>query len=71
MAAAANAYVEAARALGARDFRIIVRHIMPNCMALGQAAGTAAALCVKTGVTPRKLDTGMLRRSLLDQGAII
>lgn len=45
--------------------------IMPNCMALGQAAGTAAALCVKTGVTPRKLDTGMLRRSLLDQGAII
>lgn len=26
-------FIEAARALGARDFRIIVRHIMPNCMA--------------------------------------
>lgn len=26
-------FIEAARALGARDFRIIVMHIMPNCMA--------------------------------------
>lgn len=26
-------FIEAARALGARDFRIIVRHLMPNCMA--------------------------------------
>jgi len=26
-------FIEAARALGARDFRIIVLHIMPNCMA--------------------------------------
>jgi len=26
-------FIEAARALGAHDFRIIVRHIMPNCMA--------------------------------------
>ncbi len=26
-------FVEAARALGATDFRIIVRHVLPNCMA--------------------------------------
>ena len=45
--------------------------IMPNCMALGQAAGTAAALCVREGVTPRKLDTGLLRKQLLEQGAIV
>lgn len=45
--------------------------IMPNCMALGQAAGTAAALCVKHGVAPRTLDAGRLRDSLLDQGAVI
>ena len=45
--------------------------IMPNCMALGQAAGVAAALCVKQGVTPRSLDTALLRKHLLDQGAII
>lgn len=45
--------------------------IMPNCMALGQAAGTAAALCVQKGVSPRKLDTGILRKKLLEDGAII
>lgn len=45
--------------------------IMPNCMALGQAAGTAAALCVQRSMTPRALDTGLLRKHLLDQGAII
>ena len=45
--------------------------IMPNCMALGQAAGTAAALCAKEGVTPRALDAELLRKHLLEQGAII
>ena len=45
--------------------------IMPNCMALGQAAGVAAALCAKEGVTPRALDTELLRKHLLEQGAII
>jgi len=45
--------------------------IMPNCMALGQAAGTAAALCVRESVTPRDLDSRLLRKHLLDQGAII
>ena len=45
--------------------------IMPNCMALGQAAGVAAALCVKQNATPRALDAGLLRKHLLEQGAII
>ncbi len=45
--------------------------IMPNCMALGQAAGTAAALCVTKDVTPRRLDVDLLRKALLDQGAIV
>jgi hypothetical protein len=45
--------------------------IMPNCMALGQAAGTAAALCAKQGVKPRALDTKVLKACLLEQGAII
>lgn len=45
--------------------------IMPNCMSLGQAAGTAAALCVREGVTPRALDTSLLREHLLEQGARI
>jgi hypothetical protein len=39
-----------------------------TCMNMGQAAGTAAALCVKNGVTPRKLDVQLLRRTLIEQG---
>lgn len=45
--------------------------IMPNCMALGQAAGVAAALCTEKGVTPRKLDTALLRKALLSQRALL
>ena len=45
--------------------------IMPNCMALGQAAGVAAALCVEQQVSPRQLDAALLRSALLGQGAII
>jgi hypothetical protein len=43
---------------------------IPACMAMGQAAGTAAALSVKLGVKPRELDTGLLRRALIEQGAL-
>jgi hypothetical protein len=45
--------------------------IMPNCMALGQAAGIASALCALRGISPRKLDPGVLHESLLAQGAIV
>jgi len=40
---------------------------MPCCMALGQAAGAAAALCADHGVSPRKLDVTALRKRLIDQ----
>ncbi|MEW6047036.1 MAG: FAD-dependent oxidoreductase, partial [Bacillota bacterium] len=43
--------------------------IQPNCHSLGQAAGTAAALAARAGVSPRYLDAGELRRVLRDQGA--
>lgn len=36
------------------------------CMAQGQAAGTAAALCALKDVAARELDYGMLRQTLLD-----
>lgn len=45
--------------------------IMPNCMALGQAAGAAAALSVRGKILPRKLDMGLLRKTLLEQRAAI
>ncbi len=41
---------------------------MGNCMATGHAAGAAAALSIRAGVTPRQLDVGLLRRALLEDG---
>jgi len=38
------------------------------CIAMGQAAGTAAALAIKHGVAVRHLDYRILHNSLVDQG---
>jgi hypothetical protein len=43
--------------------------IQPICMAMGEAAGTAAALCVRTNSTPRRLDVSLLQKQLRRQGA--
>ena len=44
---------------------------MPQCMAMGEAAGVAAAIAVKTGTTPRGVDVSLLQKTLKDSGAII
>jgi hypothetical protein len=44
---------------------------MAQCMAMGQAAGTAAALATARGVTPRDLPFTVLRDRLLVDGAIL
>jgi hypothetical protein len=46
---------------------------LQQTMVTGQAAGAAAALCVKKGITPRKLeeDVSELQQILLKQGAIL
>jgi len=38
------------------------------CIAMGQAAGTAAALSIKGGIVPRRVDYGILQNCLMDQG---
>jgi hypothetical protein len=43
--------------------------VMPPCMGMGQASGTAAALAVKKGVTPREVDAQELRAVLKANGA--
>lgn len=40
---------------------------MAPMMAIGQGAGTAAALCAKAGTTPRKLDVNLLQKTLISQ----
>jgi hypothetical protein len=44
-----------------------VRIIAP-CMTTGQAAGTAAAMCLKGGVIPRALDGKLVRKAMIEQG---
>ena len=41
------------------------------CMAMGQAAGTAAALCAQSGVSPRALDVQLLRQELVRDGVLL
>ena len=43
--------------------------LMPECIAMGEAAGTAAALAVRDGVTPRQVDVAEVR-SLLAKGGL-
>ncbi len=42
--------------------------VIACAMVMGQAAGTAAALCVKEGVAPRELDGIRVRTALIEQG---
>jgi hypothetical protein len=44
---------------------------MAPTMCLGEAAGTAAALCVKSQKSPKEIDVEMLRNQLIKQGAEI
>lgn len=53
----------AGRCLGAPDSVDTFRLICP-CFVTGEAAGTAAALCAKKGISPRSLPYGELRKAL-------
>jgi glycine/D-amino acid oxidase-like deaminating enzyme len=44
---------------------------MATCMAMGQAAGTAAALAVRSETTPRLVDVASLRGCLLENHALL
>ncbi|WP_338131001.1 FAD-dependent oxidoreductase [Cohnella rhizosphaerae] len=43
--------------------------VMPNCFAMGQAAGTAAAIAGRTGASSRGVDVSWLQARLVEQGA--
>lgn len=45
--------------------------VMPPCMGLGQAAGCAAALAVRDGVSVAAVDTDKLRETLKDSGVYL
>jgi hypothetical protein len=43
-------------------------NLIPHCIAMGEAAGTAAALAVKQGINPRQIDYHTLQGRLIDHG---
>ena len=59
------------RTICATDEGYGLSRIMGTCMAVGEAAGTAAAMCVKQGIQPRDLDPQALRAVLRKNGAIV
>jgi hypothetical protein len=54
------------------DFQVAdTLRLIPVCWVTGQAAGLAAALCVKDRCMPRDVDIGKLQRALRQQGAYL
>jgi hypothetical protein len=58
----------AGRCISAEEEAMGQLRLIPVCSATGQAAGVAAALALKEGVTPRDLDISLLQRTLVEQG---
>ena len=61
----------AGRCISASHEAMSAIRVMPPAFAMGEAAGAAAALAVRSGVDPRDLPVNELQRSLLEQGAYL
>lgn len=61
----------AGRCLSAESAAAGAVRVMPPCMAMGQAAGTAAAIAVKSHISVRSMNTDMLRNLLKACGAYL
>jgi len=60
--------VVAGRCISAKQDAMVQLRLIPVCLATGQAAGTAAALALKGGTTPRQLDVSLLQKTITSQG---
>lgn len=61
----------AGRCLSATHEALASARVMAQSMAMGEAAGTAAALAVRHSCTPREVRPEELRQALTDHGAIL
>jgi len=59
----------AGKCLSATHEAVASTRVIPICMGQGQAAGTAAALAVRRGCSPREVPTTLLQETLISQGA--
>lgn len=61
----------AGRAISADAIAGSAIRMMPSCMAFGQAAGTAAAMCAAQNIAPKDVDVQALRQTLVAQGQFV
>lgn len=61
--------ITAGRCISGDNLALASYRIVSHCMAMGEAAGTAAALSVRKDVTPRSLNYNILRGELAARGA--
>jgi hypothetical protein len=61
----------AGRSFSSDYFANNMANLIPHCIAMGQAAGTGAALAVNKGVSARKVDYKALQKTLLQQGVAL
>lgn len=61
----------AGRCFSASHAALASARMMPACMAMGEAVGTAAALSVQGGITPRAINVQRLRDTLSRQGVLL
>ena len=61
----------AGRCISANRRALASARITGTCMAMGQAAGTAAALAALSSRGTHDLDVSQLRTTLVEQGAIV
>jgi len=66
-----NGILVAGRCISASHEALSSVRVMANCMAMGQAAGTAAYLSVKESKEPRDIDVSVLQNILEDNGVIL
>ncbi len=61
----------AGRSFSSDYFANNMANLIPHCIAMGQAAGTGAALAVKQGISARKVDYKKLQKTLSSQGVYL
>lgn len=61
----------AGRCVSADEMAINILSPIQFCIGTGEAAGTAAAIAVKQGITPRKVNYSILQESLLSQNVLL
>jgi hypothetical protein len=61
----------AGRSLSATHEALASVRMMPSCMAMGQAAGSAAALSLDANTAPRTINVATLRESLAKQDVLL